>query len=113
MACNLFQWNYLRRRIDAKLQFALFAVVDRESFHQKGSESGTGSTSKGMKNQEALEVDAVLDQSADATRIRHEVGDLSTHGVMTPGVVIGRILLARYQLIGMEQLSVGARANRI
>ena len=111
MPCNLFQWNYLRRRIDAKLQFALFAVVDRESFHQKGSESGTGSTAKGMKNQESLEADAVLDQSADA--IRHDVGDLSTHGVMTPGVVIGRILLARYQLIGMEQLSVGARANRI
>lgn len=64
-----------------------------------------------MKDQKALEADAIFDQAADA--IRDNIGDFATDRVMTSSVIIGCIFLARYQLIRMEQLTVGARANRV
>jgi hypothetical protein len=64
-----------------------------------------------MKDQKALEADAIFDQSADT--IRNNIGDLSTDRVMSSSIIIGCIFLARYQLIRMEQLAVGTRANRI
>jgi hypothetical protein len=64
-----------------------------------------------VKDQEALKADAIFDQPADA--IRDNIGDLPTDRVMTSGIIIGCIFLARYQLIRMEQLAVGTRANRV
>ena len=36
-----------------------------------------------------------------------------TDSVVSPGVVVGGILLAAYQLLGVEQLSVGPSSNLV
>ena len=38
---------------------------------------------------------------------------LLAHGVVAPGVVVGGVLLARDQLLGVEELAVGASTNLI
>ena len=39
--------------------------------------------------------------------VQHKVHNLLADGVVTPGVVVGRILLACDELLGVEQLPVG------
>ena len=43
--------------------------------------------------------------------VHDEVDNLLADGVVTPGVVVGRVLLARDELLGVEQLPVGASAD--
>lgn len=56
----------LRGRIDWELELALFAVVNREPLHQERSESRSGSTSKRMEDQEALETGALIRQLSNS-----------------------------------------------
>ena len=58
-----------------------------------------------------LQADAVFSQTADS--IGHDVGNLSADGVVAAGVVVGRVLLARDQLVGMEQLAVGSSTDHV
>lgn len=46
--------RYLRCRVDAELQFALLAVVDRQSFHKKGGETRTGTATERVEHKESL-----------------------------------------------------------
>ena len=140
---NLTQVEYLRCRIDAELQFALFAVIDRQSLHQQRSETGSGSAAERVEHQETLSVDerikctfnrmcksprwdliivnffqeqnlksdTVFGQAADA--IGDDVGNFAADGVVSAGVIVGRVLLARDQLVRMEQLAVGSSAHRV
>lgn len=48
-------WN-LRCWIDGELQLALFAVVDRKSFHKEWSEAGACATTEGVEDKEALKL---------------------------------------------------------
>ena len=36
-----------------------------------------------------------------------------TDGVVSPGVVVGRVLLSAHQLLGVEQLPVGSSSNLV
>ena len=64
-----------------------------------------------MEAQEALEASAVVRELADA--VEDEVHDLLADGVVTARVVVGGILLARDDLLGVEQLAVGAGADLV
>jgi hypothetical protein len=50
----------LGRRVDTELELALLAVVDREALHEEGTETGTGTTTEGVEDEEALETRAVV-----------------------------------------------------
>ena len=45
--------------------------------------------------------------------VEHGVDDLLADGVVTARVVVGRVLLAADQLLGVEQLAVGASADLV
>ena len=82
-----------------------------------------------MEDEEALQPRAVVSQTADS--VEHSVDDLLADRVVAsaiqlvlnssliayecgiPGVVVGRVLLARDHLLGMEQMLVRARADLI
>ena len=98
--------RHLGRRIDGELQLGLFAIVDGEALHEKGGESRAGAAPKGVEDEEALEASALVGQLADP--VQDEVNDLLADGVVAPGVVVGRVLLARHQLLGVKQLTVGS-----
>ena len=58
-----------------------------------------------MEDEEALEAGAVVSQLPHP--VQHQVDDLLADGVVTTGVVVGSVLLARHHLLGVEQLPIG------
>ena len=49
---------------------------------------------------------ALVSKLADT--IQNQVNNLLADGVVTPGVVVGRVLLARDELLGVKELAVDA-----
>lgn len=45
--------------------------------------------------------------------VEHDIDDLLADGIVPARVVVGRVLFARDELLGVKQLSVGARAHLI
>ena len=56
---------------------------------------------EGVENEEALEAGALLGLLPHA--FQHNVYQLLAYGVVAAGVVVGRVLLAGDQLLGVEQ----------
>lgn len=96
---------YLRGRIDGEFQLGLLSVVDRESLHEQRGEPWAGPPSEAVEDEESLEAGALVGQLA--APVQHQVDDLLADGVVAASVVIGCVLLASDQLLGVEQLAVG------
>ena len=98
--------SYLRCRVDCKLELRLFPIVDRQPLHQEGREPRPCAPAEAVKHEEALEADTALGQLPDP--LHDDVNHLLADGVVAPGVVVGRVLLAGDELLGVEELPVGA-----
>lgn len=72
--------------VDAELELGLLAIVDRETLHQKSTESGTGTTTEGVENEEALKTGAVVGNTTDL--VQNTVDHLLADGVVTTGIVV-------------------------
>ena len=44
----------LRGRVDGELKFWFFTVIDGKTLHKKGSESGSGTSTEGVEDEETL-----------------------------------------------------------
>ena len=97
--------------VDGEFQFGFLSVVDGQTFHQQGGESGTGASSERVEDQEALETGALVGKLADA--VKHQIDDLLADGVVTTSVVVGSIFLAGDELFGVEESAVGSSADFI
>jgi len=64
-----------------------------------------------VEDEEALEPGALVGQLANT--VQNQVNDLLADGVVTTGVVVGRILLAGDQLLRVKQLAVSTGTNLI
>ncbi len=64
-----------------------------------------------MKDQESLETSTLICKLADS--VKHKIDELFADSVMATGIVIGSIFLSSDQLLRVEELPVGARANLI
>ena len=106
-----YQFAHLRGGVDGELQLGLLAVVHRQTLHQQGGEAGAGAATEGVEDEEALQTGALVSQLTDS--VEDEVDDLLADGVVAAGVVVGGILLASDELLGVEQLAVGASADLI
>jgi len=101
----------LGRRIDGETKLGLLTIVDGESLEEEGSETGTGSTTDGVEDEETLETSALIGKLSDS--VEAEIDDFLTNGVVTSGEVVGGILLTGDELLGVEQLSVGTGPDLI
>jgi hypothetical protein len=101
----------LRGRVDAELQLALLAVVNRQTLHQKGTETRAGTATERVKDQEALETTAVVGYTADL--VEHLVDQLLTDSVVTTSIVVGGILLAGNHVLGVEKAAVRTGADLV
>jgi len=101
----------LRRRVDGEAELGLFAVVDREALEQQRAQAGAGAAADGVEDEEALQARAVVGELADA--VEREVDDLLADRVVAAGKVVGRVLLAGDELLRVEELAVGARADLV
>ncbi|CAN0344638.1 unnamed protein product, partial [Ectocarpus sp. 4 AP-2014] len=101
--------RHLRRRSDGEGKLGLAAVVHRQTLQQERAEPGPSPATGGVEHQETLEAGAVVRQLADA--VEHQVHDLLADRVVAAGVVVGRVLLARDDLLRVVQLAVGSCAD--
>jgi len=101
----------LRGWVDGESELGLLTVIDGESLEEEGSETGTGTTTDGVEDEESLETSALIGELSDS--VEAEVNNLLTDGVVTTGEVVGGILLTRDELLGVEKLSVGAGTDFI
>ena len=103
--------RHLGSWVDGKLQLGLLAVVHGQPLHEQGGEAGSGATTKGVEDEEALETSALISQLPDP--VQNQVNDFLSDGVVTTGIVVGGIFLAGDQLLWVEELTVGASTDLI
>lgn len=101
----------LRSRVDTELQLALLAVVDGQALHEESAETRTGTTAKGVEDEEALQTRAGVGNAADL--VKNAIDKLLSNGVVATGVVVGSILLAGDHVLGVEKASVRAGADLV
>ena len=97
--------------VNAELELALLSVVDGQTLHEEGSETRSGSATEGVEDEETLETRAVVGNAADG--VKDLVNQLLSDGVVTTGVVVGRILLSGNHVLRVEQAAVGTGADLI
>jgi len=102
---NLWGW------VDGESELGFLTVVNGKSLEEKGSETGTGTSTDGVEDEETLETSALIGELSDS--IEAEIDDLLTDGVVTSGEVVGSILLTRDELLWVEELSVGSGSDLI
>jgi len=97
--------------VDGETKLGFLTVIDGKSFEKKGSESGTGSSTDGVEDEESLETCALIGELSDS--VKAEINDFLTNGVMSSGEVVGGIFLSGDELLWVEQLSVGSGSDLI
>jgi len=97
--------------VDGESELGFLAVVDGESLEEERAETGSGTATNGVEDEEALETSALIGELTDS--VEAEVNNLATNGVVTTGEVVGGILLSGDELLGVEELSVGSSADLI
>jgi hypothetical protein len=101
----------LRSWVNAELQLDLLAKVDRETLHEKGTESRTSSTTERVEHEETLETRAVVGNTANL--IQNLINQLLANSVVTTSVVVRGVLLACDHLLWVEQAAIGTGADFI
>ena len=126
--------------VDGELQLGFFTVINGKTFHQKGSETGTGTTTEWVEDEETLEMSVINQSISDNFQLRKlsvgqgeyetylktstlisefsdsvedEINDFFTNGVVTSGIVVGGIFFTSDQLFWVEKLSVCTSADFI
>ncbi len=101
----------LGRGVDGVAELGLLAVVDGEALKEEGAEAGAGATADGVEDEEALEAGAVVGELADA--VEAEVDDFLSDCIMSTSIIICRVFLSGDELLGVEELAVGAGADLV
>ena len=98
-------------RIDGELQLRLLAIVHGETLHQQRGESRSSSSSEGMEEKESLEASTLVSKLPDS--VQDQINDLLSNGVVTPGIVVGGVLLSIDELLGMVELTVSSNSSLV
>jgi len=97
--------------VDGEAELGLLAVIDGESFQKEGAQTGSGTTTDGVEDQETLETSAVISKLSDS--VQAKINDFLSNGVVTSGEVVGGIFLTGDELFRVEELSVGTSSDLI
>jgi len=101
----------LRGWVDGESELGLLTVIDGESLEEERSETGSGTSTNSVEDEETLETSALISELSDS--VEAEINDLTSDGVVTSGEVVGGILLSGDELLGVEELSVGSGSDLI
>jgi len=103
--------GHLRGWVDSEFKLGFLSIVDRKTFHQQGGESGSGSTTEAVEDQESLQSGAIISQLPDS--VEHCIDQLFPDSVVATSVVVRGILLSGDQLFRVEQTAVGAHSDLV
>jgi hypothetical protein len=101
----------LRSGIHAELKLALLAIVDGQTLHQQGTETRTGSTTKGVEDQETLQTRAIVGNTSNL--VQDLINKLLSDSVVATSIVVRRVLLSSNHLFWVEKTAVGSRADLV
>jgi len=82
----------LGRGVDGESELGFLTVIDGESLEEERSETGSGTSTDGVEDEETLETSALIGELADS--VEAEIDDFTSDGVMSSGEVVGGILLS-------------------
>merc|ERR1711934_972178 len=97
--------------VGAEAKLGLLAVIHGETLKEQGAEARAGATADGVEHEEALETGALVGELTEA--VERKVDYLLANGVVATSVVVGCILLAGDELLGVVELAVGAGADLV
>jgi len=97
--------------VDGETELGFLTVVDGKSLEEERSETGSGTTTDSLEDEETLETSALIGKLSDS--VEAEIDDFLTNGVVTSGEVVGGIFLSGDELLWMEELSVGSSSDLI
>jgi len=97
--------------VDGESKLGLLAVIDGKSLEEEGTETGAGTATNSVEDEETLETSALIGELADS--VEAEIDDLTSDGVMSSGEVVSGIFLSGDELLGVEKLSVGSGSDLI
>ena len=97
--------------VDGETELGFLTVIDGESLEEERSETGSGTSTDGVEDEETLETSALIRELSDS--IKAEIDDFFTNGVMSSGEVVGGIFFTGDELLWMEELSVGSGSDFI
>ena len=98
-------------RVDCEFQLRLFAVVEGEALHKKGSEARAGSAAERVENQKALETRALISQLSSA--IENSIDEFFSDRVVSSSIVVGSIFFSRNHLFRVKHLAILALSYSI
>lgn len=101
----------LRRRVHSETQLGFLSIIDRKPLQKQRPETRPGTTTNGIEDQEPLKPGTVISELPDA--VQAEIDDLLADGVVAASEVVGCVLLAGDELLGVEELAVGAGADLV
>ena len=78
--------------VDGETELGFLTVVDGESLKEERSETGSGTSTDGVEDEETLETSALIGKLSDS--IEAEINDFLTNGVMSSGEVVGGIFFS-------------------
>jgi len=76
--------------VDGESELGFFTIINGKSLEEEGSETGTGTSTDGVEDEETLETSALIGKLSDS--VEAEINDFLTNGVMSSGEVVGSIL---------------------
>jgi hypothetical protein len=97
--------------VDGESELGLLTVINGKTFEEEGSETGAGTATNSVEDEETLETSALIGELSDS--VEAEVNNFLTDGVVTTGEVVGGILLTGDELLGVEELTVGTGSDLI
>jgi len=101
----------LRRGLDGEAQLGLLAVVDAQPLQKEGAQAGASASAHGVEDEESLQTSALVSKLAHS--VQDQVDDLFADRLVASGEVVGSVLFAGDQLLGVVELSVGAGPDLI
>ena len=78
--------------IDGESELGFLTIIDRKSLEEERSESGSGTSTDGVEDEESLESCALIRELSDS--VEAEINDFFTNGVMSSGEVVGSIFFS-------------------
>ena len=97
--------------VHSESELGFLTVVNGESLEEERSETGSGTSTDGVEDEESLESSALVSELSDS--VEAEINNLLTNGVVTSGEVVGGILFTGDELLWVEELSVGSSSDLI
>merc|ERR1711990_313777 len=78
--------------IDGESELGFLTIIDGKSLEEERSETGSGTSTDSVEDEETLETCALIRELSDS--IKAEINDFFTNGVMSSGEVVGGIFFS-------------------